>query len=66
MARKIIDGTGAELLPGEPERCQGNGQNPAFECCCDECDYFIECFPEWEAGAEVMLDDFCGYRERKE
>ena len=33
----MIDTTGAELSPGE----QG------FECCCDECDYYLLCFPEF-------------------
>ena len=44
---KIIDQwTGAELKPGDPEACQGNGQHEGFECCCDECDYLQLCFPE--------------------
>lgn len=41
-----IDVTGAELHPGDPERCQGNGEHPDFECCCDNCDYWYECHPE--------------------
>lgn len=45
--KKIIDATGAELVPGDPERCQGNGKDPRFEICCDECDYFLKCFPEY-------------------
>lgn len=47
---KIIDVTGAELKPGDPEHCQGNGEHPGFEICCDECDYFLQCFPEWDSG----------------
>lgn len=27
--------------------CLGNGQHPEFECCCDECDHYQECFPDW-------------------
>lgn len=43
---KIIDQwTRAELKPGAPEACQGNGKHEGFECCCDECDYYIICFP---------------------
>lgn len=38
--------TGAELHPGEPEHCQGNGEDPNFEICCENCNYFLECFPE--------------------
>ena len=45
VPRKIIDATGVELTPGEPDVCFGNGEE-AFTCCCDECDYFLLCFPE--------------------
>lgn len=38
--------TGALLHPGVPDRCPGNGQDPDYEICCDECDYFLECFDE--------------------
>jgi hypothetical protein len=44
---KIIDITGIELTPTEPAVCLGNGQM-GFDCCCDECDYFLLCFPEFE------------------
>ena len=50
---KIIDVTGVELTPGNMEECLGNGRhfdsdgNP-IECCCDECDYFLLCFPEYD------------------
>ena len=50
--KKIIDPTGAELKPGDPERCQGNGKHPGIECCCDECDYYLECFEEDDAEEE--------------
>ena len=39
------DITGIELTPGEPSVCLGNGEQ-GYECCCDECDYFLLCFPE--------------------
>ena len=26
--------------------CFGNGEYE-FECCCDECDYYLLCFPEF-------------------
>ena len=42
---KIIDVTGVELTPGNPTVCLGNGEQ-GFECCCDECDYFLLCYPE--------------------
>ena len=47
MQKKVIDGlTGVELTPGEPTVCLGNGEQ-GFECCCDECDYFLLCFPQF-------------------
>lgn len=48
MEEKIIDVTGEELLPGDPEHCQGNGEHPGFEICCDECPGFLACFPEYK------------------
>ena len=42
----LIDPTGAVLAPGDPEHCQGNGEHPGYEICCDECDFFLMCFPE--------------------
>ncbi len=54
---KIIDVTGAELKPGDPEHCQGNGEHPDFECCCDECDYYLACFPEWAPGGSAWKEE---------
>ena len=48
MPKEIIDPTGAILAPGDKEKCQGNGELKEFECCCDECDYFLLCYPEYE------------------
>ncbi len=45
IQEKIIDITGVELTPGEPKICLGNGER-GFECCCDECDCYLFCFPE--------------------
>ena len=45
IPKKVIDVTGVELTPGEPFVCLGNGEHD-FECCCDECDYCLLCFPE--------------------
>ena len=44
--QKVVDGTGIELTPGEPDVCLGNGKQ-GFEFCCDECDYFLICYPEY-------------------
>ncbi|MDY3225773.1 MAG: hypothetical protein SOW84_07885 [Candidatus Faecousia sp.] len=30
------------------ELCRHNGENPDYEIACDECDYFLLCFPDWE------------------
>lgn len=38
--------TGVLLWPGAPDRCPGNGVDPDYEICCDNCNYFLECFPE--------------------
>lgn len=29
------------------ENCKGNGLNKNVECMCDECKYYLECFPDW-------------------
>ena len=47
IQEKIIDITGIELMPGNPDACLGNGKQ-GFDCCCDECDYFLLCFPEFD------------------
>lgn len=45
--------TGVQLMPGfHGEECPGNGQHPGQECCCDECDHYLECFPEWSFAVE--------------
>ena len=47
IQEKIIDITGIELTQRNPTVCLGNGEQ-GFECCCDECDYFLLCFPEFD------------------
>ena len=44
IQKRVIDITGVELMLGEPTVCLGNGEQ-GFECCCDECDYYLLCFP---------------------
>ena len=29
------------------ELCRHNGNNPDYEIACDECDYYLVCFPDW-------------------
>ena len=45
IPKKVVDITGIELTPGKPDVCLGNGEHN-IECCCDECDYYLLCFPE--------------------
>ncbi|MBQ9162946.1 MAG: hypothetical protein IJX74_06690 [Clostridia bacterium] len=74
IPKKVIDITGIELTPGEPSVCLGNGEQ-GFECCCDECDYFLLCFPEfdpeiqekilpWTAVGQPLTDSFDIYRQK--
>lgn len=40
--------TGIVLEPSfHGENCLGNGTHEKYECCCDECAYYLECFPDW-------------------
>ena len=46
--KTVIDVTGTELTPYQPELCKGNGKTldengELIECCCDECDYLMGC-----------------------
>ncbi len=54
IQKKVIDITGVELMPGEPAVCLGNGEQ-GFECCCDECDYYLLCFPEFDTKKEENI-----------
>ena len=47
ISGKMIDITGIERMPGKPDICLGNGEQ-GFACCCDECDYYLLCFPEFD------------------
>ena len=47
LIKKIMDITDIELTPGNPDICFGNGDQ-GYECCCDECDHFLLCFPEFD------------------
>ena len=61
IQKREIDITGIELMPGEPIFCLGNGEQ-GFECCCDECDYYLLCFPEFDpkSNDENIAMDICG------
>lgn len=38
----VLDPTGIELKPGDPDECPENGEG------CNECNHFLTCFPEWK------------------
>ena len=42
------DPTGIILSPANPKKCLGNGEHIEYECCCDECDWYLACFPNWK------------------
>lgn len=51
----VKDVTGTPLAPGQPKMCLGNGDFPGFECCCDNCDFYLRCFPEEASELEEAL-----------
>lgn len=53
---EIDPGTGTPLLPGKPNECFGNGEHEGFECCCDECDHCLACFPEYQKEVDEALE----------
>ncbi len=47
--KQIIDATSTLLTPSRQGRkCLGNGEHPEYEICCEECDYFLYCFPQYD------------------
>ena len=50
--KQTIDITGVSLSPGNPNACPGNGEQ-GFECCCDECDFYLLCFPESDSKSKA-------------
>lgn len=51
--------TGIVLTPSfHGEQCQGNGEHPRVECCCDECDNYLSCFPEFVQERKEDVYDF--------
>ena len=54
--KHIIDVTGTPLTPSnQGSECLGNGEHPEYECCCDECDYFLICFPQYKDDYEKTI-----------
>ena len=51
-----------ELSPGLPDICKSNGETidedgELIECRCDECDYFLLCFPEYKKGVHLYDEE---------
>ena len=45
----ILDSSGVLLTPSfHGEKCAGNMNTPEHGCCCDECDFYLSCFPDWK------------------
>ena len=45
-------GAGILLVPGfHGKGYPGNGNAAGTECCCDECDFYLVCYPEWDTCA---------------
>jgi hypothetical protein len=55
-----VDITGIILIPGNHgSDCPGNGTVPDLECCCDECDYCLLCFPELDLNEKNNNMESC-------
>lgn len=55
MSKKIIDVSGITLTPSfQGSKCLGNGEHKGYECCCDECDYYLECFPQYKCNINII------------
>lgn len=37
------------------EECPYNGESFGFECCCDECDYYLICYPDWKDSVDYLF-----------
>ena len=54
--RQIIDVSGTPLTPSlQGKHCLGNGEHPQYECCCEECDYFLKCFPQYNKKTTLNI-----------
>ena len=43
----LIDPTGTLLTPSlRGKDCLGNGEHPGIDCCCDDCECYLTCFPD--------------------
>ena len=45
------------------EKCRHNVENADYDIACDECDYFLICFPEWEEEFAKTEERYFGMSE---
>lgn len=45
------------------EKCRHNGKNADYDIACDERDYFLICFPEWEEEFAKTEERYFGMSE---
>lgn len=38
--------------------CRHNGENPDYEIACDECDFYLMCFPDWKEMLNTSITAF--------
>lgn len=49
-----------ELTPGKGGAdCLYNGLHEGYECACDECDFYLECYPDWRKFGECSAVILC-------
>lgn len=49
--KRTIDPSGIHLTPSwQGKKCAGNGTNGQLECACDECDFFLKCYPQFDVN----------------
>ena len=52
--KDLIDVTGTPLTPGDPAACLGGDNHPDHPLCCDECDYYLDCYGEDLRDREIF------------
>ena len=52
----IDEGTGILIVPSpQGVLCLGDGEH-GYECCCDECDYYLDCFPQYRRDFKALFE----------
>jgi len=59
--KQTFDVTGTPLTPSFMGRkCLGNGKYTDYEICCENCDYYLKCFPKLFIRFKGLLDRYFG------